>query len=65
MAPEELSGKAVIFLTEERVYGYLISLGAYVSRVYYVTDGMDVDTYIENDEYILMEEEEPFTYERE
>lgn len=53
--------RTVIYLTEERRYGYLISLGAFVSRIEYVDEfGNTVDTYVENDEW-----EEPFIYEQE
>jgi hypothetical protein len=60
----ENKGKTVIYLTEERRYGYLLSLGAFVSRVEYVDEyGNTIDTYVENDEFNILEE--PFTYEQE
>lgn len=61
---QETAGKPIIYLTEDRKYGYLLSLGAHMSRVLFVEDGIEIDTYVENDEYILIEEE-PFIYERE
>lgn len=61
---ESQSGRTVVYLTEERRFGYLISLGAFVSRVEYVDEyGNTVDTYVESDEFIVWEE--PFTYEQE
>lgn len=46
----------IIWLTEERTYGILVSLGAYVSRVRYTYKGIDYDTYVENDEFEIWEE---------
>lgn len=61
---ESNSGRTVVYLTEERRFGYLVSLGAFMSRVEYVDEyGNDVDTYVENDEFVIWEE--PFTYEQE
>lgn len=56
-----MDDKPIVWLTEERKYAYLLSVGAYVSRVYFVENGIEYDIYVENDEYILMEE--PFTHE--
>lgn len=52
---ESTSG-TVIYLTEEHVYGYLVSYGAFVSRVQF-TDraGNECDCYIENNEFIELE----------
>ncbi len=58
------SNKHIVYLTELRRYGYLVTLNAFVSRVQYVDDmGNEVDTYVENDEFEVWEE--PFTYEQE
>jgi hypothetical protein len=60
----ESKDRTIVYLTEERRFGYLISLGAFVSRVEYVDEyGNVVDTFVENDEFIVWEE--PFTYEQE
>jgi len=60
----ESKGRTVIYLTEERRFGYLVSLGAFYSLVEYVDEfGNAVIIYVENDEFIEMEE--PFTYEEE
>lgn len=60
----ESKDRTVVYLTEERRFGYLISLGAFVSRLEYVDEyGNTIDTYVENDEFIVWEE--PFTYEQE
>jgi len=50
----------LIWLTEERCFGYLLEMGAYYSRVIFKRDGMEYDTYIENDEYEIWE---PFEHE--
>ena len=47
----------IVWLTEERCFAYLISLGAHVSRVQFKKLGIDYDIYIENDEW---EPWEPF-----
>lgn len=61
---ESNSGRTVVYLTEDRRFGYLLSLGAFVSRVEYVDEfGNNIDTYVENDEFIVWEE--PFEYEQE
>lgn len=56
--------RTIIYLTEERRYGYLVSLGAFVSRVEY-DDGYGniVDTFLENEDFEIWEE--PITYEQE
>lgn len=60
----ESKDRTVVYLTEERRFGYLISFGAFVSRLEYVDEfGNTIDTYVENDEFIVWEE--PFTYEQE
>ena len=60
----ESKDRTVVYLTEERRFGYLISLGAFVSRLEYVDEyGNTIDTYVENDEFTIWEE--PFTYEQE
>jgi len=60
----ESKGRTIVYLTEERRFGYLVSLGAFVSRVEYVDEyGNTVDTFVENDEFKVWEE--PFTYEQE
>jgi hypothetical protein len=63
-AMEHNTNKTIIWMTEERVFGNLISFGAYVSRVEF-TDryGNDCDEMVENDEFEILKE--PFTYEQE
>lgn len=55
--------KTVVYLTEERIHGELISMGAYASRVVYTLDGIEYDEYIENDYFEIVSE--PFEYESE
>lgn len=56
--------RTIIYLTDERRYGYLLQLGAFASRVEYVDEfGNIIDTYVENEDF--EELEEPFTYEQE
>ncbi len=49
-----------VWLSEERVYGYLISLGAFASLIRYEQDDVEYETYIENDEWEYL-----FDYEQE
>jgi len=41
----------LIYLTYERTFGVLLSLGAYVSLVRYEKDGNVYEVYIENNEF--------------
>lgn len=55
---ESNQGKTIIYLTEERRFGYLLTLGAFVSRVEYVDDfGNTIDSFVENDEFEIWESE--------
>lgn len=40
-----------VWLTDERTYAELVSLGAYVSRVRYTRGGIDFEVLIDNDEF--------------
>ena len=46
----------IIWLTEERTFAVLISMGAYYSKVRYTREGFDYETYVSNDEFIFWEE---------
>lgn len=47
----------LVWLTEERVHGWLLgSMGAFFSMVHYIKDGIEYDVWVENDEFILMED---------
>lgn len=57
-----MENRTVVYLTEERRFGYLVSQGAYASRVEFDDDfGNVVDTFVENDEMVIWEE--PSVYE--
>lgn len=45
----------LIWLTTEKVYGNLVSYGAFVSRVCYTVGGMKYDVFVENDEFVFLE----------
>ena len=51
----------LIYLTYERTYGILLSMGAYASLVKYEKDGIVNEVYVENNEF--EELGEPFEYE--
>lgn len=46
----------LIYILEEGVYGVVISLGAYCSRVHYSVAGISYDTILENDEFFIKDE---------
>lgn len=45
----------IVWLTEERTFGELITLGAYYSLVRYTRGGIDYDVLISNDEFYMGE----------
>jgi len=46
----------VIFLTEERVLGELVTMGAYYSTVKYVKGQMEYEVMVENNEFVFLED---------
>lgn len=48
----------IIYLHEERCFGELISMGAYFSRVVFTKDGIEYDSFVENDEFEFIVEDE-------
>jgi hypothetical protein len=45
-----------IYIHSESVYGEIVSYGAHVSRVKYFKDKTMFETYIENDDFDIVEE---------
>lgn len=43
--------KELVWLTEERVPGALVVMGAYFSLIAYVKGGVEYEVWIENDEW--------------
>lgn len=41
----------IVWLTEERTYAYLMSLGAYFSLVKYTRGGIEYEVFVDNDEF--------------
>ena len=60
-----MSPNRKVYLTEEQVYADLISEGLYVSRIQYVYGGVLFDIFVENDEFILLEEDDDHLWENE
>jgi hypothetical protein len=60
-----MSPNRKVYLTEEQVYADLISEGLYVSRVQYSYGGVLFDIFVENDEFVLLEEEDESLWENE
>lgn len=44
----------IVWLIEERTFGYLVYEGAYYSRIRYVWGGIEYDTLVENDEFEII-----------
>lgn len=53
----------LVWLTEERTFGELVSMGAFYSRVRYFKEGIDYEVYIENDEFEEIWEDDGFDHE--
>jgi hypothetical protein len=49
-----LHPKSVVWLPYERIYGELISLGAFASTVAYVKGGIEYEVIVENDEFEIV-----------
>ena len=60
-----MSPNRKVYLTEEQVYADLISEGLYVSRIQYTYGGVLFDIFVENDEFILLEEDDDHLWENE
>ena len=45
-----------IYIHSEEVYGELVSYGAHVSKVRYIKDKTMFETYVENDDFDIVEE---------
>jgi len=60
-----MSPNRKVYLTEEQVYADLISEGLYVSRIQYAYGGVLFDIFVENDEFILLEEDDDHLWENE
>ena len=51
-----LHRESLIWIIDERIYGELVTMGAYYSTVRYVRDGLEYEVDLENDEFILVED---------
>lgn len=51
-----MSNGEIIYIHAEGVYGEIISYGAHVSKVRYFKDKTMFETYLENDDFDLVEE---------
>lgn len=45
-----------IYLTEERVFGTMIKMGAFYSTVNYTKGGNEYEVMVENDEFVFLED---------
>lgn len=46
----------VVYLFDENVLGYVISMGAYASKIQYSARGVEHQVYVENTDFMLLEE---------
>lgn len=46
----------IIWIHEEQVYGVIVTVGTYASLVKYNKDGIEYKTYLENDEFTILDE---------
>jgi hypothetical protein len=46
----------IVYLVDEKVYGEVLSLGAYASRVHFIKDGFEHDVYVMNEDFIIVEQ---------
>lgn len=45
-----------IYLTEERVFGQMVKMGAYYSTVNFTKGGIEYEVMVENDEFVFLED---------
>lgn len=45
-----------IYLTEERVFGSMVRMGAYFSTVNYTKGGNEYEVMVENNEFVFLED---------
>jgi len=46
----------IVYITDEKVYGEVLSLGTYASRVHFIKDGFENDIYLLNEDFIIVEQ---------
>ena len=46
----------IVYIADEKVYGEVLSLGTYASRVHFVKDGFEHDLYLLNEDFVIVEQ---------
>ena len=46
----------IVFIPDEEVYGEVISLGSYASKVHYVLDGIEYEIIMLNEDFEIIEQ---------
>lgn len=46
----------IVYLPDEKVYGEVISLGTYASKVHYIKDGFEYESIILNEDFEILEQ---------
>ena len=47
---------AIVYIEDEKIYGTVDKLGAFVSTVKYQKDGIDYEVALENEEFTILDE---------
>lgn len=50
------SNYIIVYLPDEKVYGEVISLGTYASKIHYVKDGFEYESIILNEDFEILEQ---------
>jgi len=46
----------IVYVLDEKVYGEVLSLGTYASRVHFIKDGFEHDVYLLNEDFVIVEQ---------
>ena len=46
----------IVYLPDEKVYGEIISLGTYASKIHYIKDGFEYESIILNEDFEILEQ---------
>lgn len=52
----QIARDRIVYVFDENVLGYVVSLGAFVSKVHYTVGGIEHQVYMENSDFIELGE---------
>lgn len=58
--PHPTGDNYVVYIPHEGVFGVVVSLGAHVSMVRYNLGGIEYEVYMENDDFMLRNEDDDY-----